>query len=117
LKIEEVPPSMIMGLSADRDIIADALRRIVSGKNFTHIAIIHGESGSARAFLLRKSIDAISLPRPLSPGEVADELIRLGKEEALYDPSVNGSGRQKGWEVSMTTMDDSPVAIVRAIWI
>jgi hypothetical protein len=118
LKIEELPKSMTMGLSADRNIIADALRMIVSGKKFTHVAIVHGESRSGRVLLTKNSFDAVSLPRPFSPDEMADELFRLGREEARYDSSSKiGFTCKKGWEIKMAMIDGSPVAIALAAWV
>ncbi len=107
-----------MGLSADRNIIADALQRITTGKNFTHVAVIHGESRSGRVLLVKKSFDAVPLPRPFSPDEMADDLVRLGRDEARYNPSSkNNSTCRKGWEINMAMIDGSPVAIVLAAWV
>jgi hypothetical protein len=118
LKIQELPKGVMMGLSADRNIIADALQRVVSGKKFTHIAIIHGEPRSGRILLTKKGFEAAPLPRSFSPDEMADELVRLGREEARYDPSSKiGLTCRKGWEIKMAMIDGSPVAIVLAAWV
>jgi hypothetical protein len=113
----DLPEMLLLTRSSDLQVLKQALTEVLSGalpyERYSYIAVIKESACSGRILSPKPYMDCVSLPRGLSPKEMAIELLRLGREEARYDPPEK-PGSTKGWEVRK--LKQYPIAIAYAVW-
>jgi hypothetical protein len=113
----DLPEMLILARSSDLQTLKQALTEVLNGalshELYRYVNAIKGTARSVRVLSPEPYMDCVSLHRGYSPEEMAAELLRLGTEEARYDPPEK-PGSTKGWEVRK--LKQYPIAIAYAAW-
>ena len=114
---QDLPEAFLLEKTSELLVLMRSLTTVLDNTPHTcyrYIAPIRESACSGRVLSPEPYLDCVSLPRAVTPGQMAAELLRLGREEARYDPPEKPRG-VKGWEVRK--LKDFPIAVVYAAWI
>jgi hypothetical protein len=119
MQLHEVPTNCRhLVTSDDPQKIAEALQEAVQDcELYIYWDRILGARRSGRILLTNHAFEAVVVRSPDDEPEViADDLVYNLTTDARYDPP-HVPGKQKGWEVWATMVDNDPAAIVWAAWV
>lgn len=115
MHVSDLPASELVGIGIAADEIARLLARAV-GKQFPNLdyyMLVKGAPRSGRVLLQKQHPEAAQLP-PLNLDEIGEDFIELNTQ-ARRDPATMLGGKP-AWEVRRTLVDNTPAAIVWAVW-
>lgn len=124
MHVADLPLSSRVGLSADENALAHALRSILGGfhTQYRYANIVHGGQTPGRVFFTQKPEDAPYL-HELSlihhddgtPKRLSHDLMVL-VPELLQEPGPDGLAK-RGFEIRSASLHLAPIAIAWATWI
>ncbi len=115
MRIEEVPPGVVLGVTASPAKAAMLLNQLLApGAAFTHIETIEGAERSGRLLYQQPRMNAIALQDPLDGVMAMLEFQKLASE-ARYNPT-ECPGFRKGWSIEKGVVRGAPAVIVWCEW-
>lgn len=130
MHLSDIPHSTFIVASSDEDILADAIGKILGDLDdeFYYQTLVQDTSRSERLFSREKLEeeswcinDAYAQNANVRVQDLAYQLILMNDPKTIpparYNPPAAPPGKQKGWEILLTSKMNEPVVLARAIWI
>jgi hypothetical protein len=118
MELKNLPPvSDLITRTNSPVLMARTLTPLMEGVGIEHIEVVSGATRSIRLFLTKPTATSVKLGGPWTPERIADELFRLGLEEARYAPATGPGPAIKGWELRLIEIEGAPAILAWTAWI